>query len=301
MKREFFLSAALILVMPIAAADDRILIQRADVTVTEEEVSTYLVDRVPAGRRLDFLNNPKSVRDMAESLYIMKALAKESEKTDLVDYDQIEKQLKIQRDRLAMTQYLEKTIDAQLAKVDWDAAAADEYKAHKDDYKTSESVRASHILVKTDTRTDEEALALIAKIQSEISEGKGFNALAVLYSEDPSAATNSGSLGRFTRGRMVKEFDDVVFGMRTPGEISQPVKTQFGYHLIQLNEYMPGGVKSFEEVKSEIINKLKIDMVKKLQETKVIAVRSAKDIQWDEQLVEELRNKFRKETLELLK
>jgi hypothetical protein len=75
MKREFFLSAALILVMPMAAAADRILIQRADVTVTEEEVSTYLVDRVPAGRRLDFLNNPKSVRDMAESLYIMKALA----------------------------------------------------------------------------------------------------------------------------------------------------------------------------------------------------------------------------------
>ncbi len=87
-------------------------------------------------------------------------------------------------------------------------------------------VRASHILVKT----EEEAL----KLKKEIENGKSFAQIAKEVSLCPSGQ-NGGDLGYFTKGQMVKPFEDAVFSMKT-GEISNPVQTQFGYHLIQLTD-----------------------------------------------------------------
>ncbi len=87
-------------------------------------------------------------------------------------------------------------------------------------------VRASHILV----RTEEEAL----KLKKEIENGKSFAQIAKEVSLCPSGQ-NGGDLGYFTKGQMVKPFEDAVFSMKT-GEISNPVQTQFGYHLIQLTD-----------------------------------------------------------------
>jgi parvulin-like peptidyl-prolyl isomerase len=75
----------------------------------------------------------------------------------------------------------------------------------------------------------------------------------VEYSEDPSAKSNQGDLGFFEAKRMVKPFADAAFAMSTPGEISEPVKTNFGYHIIQFHEKKPKTVRSFEEVKDKII------------------------------------------------
>ena len=87
-------------------------------------------------------------------------------------------------------------------------------------------VKASHILVKT----EEEA----ANIKEEIKNGKSFAQAAKEVSLCPSGQ-NGGDLGYFSRGQMVKEFEDAAFNMNT-GEISNPVKTQFGYHLIYLTD-----------------------------------------------------------------
>ncbi len=90
---------------------------------------------------------------------------------------------------------------------------------------TSE-VRASHILVETET----EARNLLDQINA----GKDFAELAKANSNCPSG-TRGGDLGSFSRGRMVKEFEDVAFGMEI-GQVSEPVKTQFGFHLIKVTE-----------------------------------------------------------------
>lgn len=87
-------------------------------------------------------------------------------------------------------------------------------------------VKASHLLVKT----EEEAL----KIKKEIEEGKEFAQAAMEVSLCPSGQ-NGGDLGYFTKGQMVKEFEDAAFSMQV-GEISNPIKTQFGYHLIYLTD-----------------------------------------------------------------
>lgn len=87
-------------------------------------------------------------------------------------------------------------------------------------------VRASHILVKT----EKEANNLLNQINS----GRTFSELAKKYSECPSGKSG-GDLGFFGKGRMVKEFEDAAFGLEK-GQVSQPVKTQFGYHLIKVTD-----------------------------------------------------------------
>lgn len=106
-----------------------------------------------------------------------------------------------------------------------------------------EQRRAQHILVKTES----EAQDLISKIK----QGLDFTVLAKEKSIDPSAATNGGDLGFFGKGQMVPEFEQTVFAMKK-GDLSAPVKTQFGYHVIRLVDVTVRPKLEFEAVKGQI-------------------------------------------------
>lgn len=91
-------------------------------------------------------------------------------------------------------------------------------------------------------RTEEEALALANEVEAKLAAGEDFAALAQQYSDDPGSAADGGELGWFAKDQgLVKEFEDAAFALQ-PGEISEPVKTQFGYHIIQVEERDPARV-----------------------------------------------------------
>lgn len=150
-----------------------------------------------------------------------------------------------------------------------DAAIKAYYEAHKADYEAPE-VKARHILIRfkgsavplrpgEKELTEEEALARAKDLREKIVKGADFGALAKAESDDTGTGANGGDLGSFGHGRMVKEFDDAAFKLPV-GEISQPVKTQFGYHIIQVESRGP---KPFEDLKPQIEPKLKAEMSKK--------------------------------------
>lgn len=116
------------------------------------------------------------------------------------------------------------------------------YEENKEVITPNKTYTASHILV------DDEAKA--EGIYKEIEEGLDFKEAAKKYSKDPSAASG-GSLGTFPKGVMVKEFQDGLDGLEI-GEISKPVKSQFGYHLIKLEDINDAEAKPFEEVKDQV-------------------------------------------------
>lgn len=118
------------------------------------------------------------------------------------------------------------------------------YESNPAMFKTGETAKAKHILVDT----EEEA----KNIAKEIENGKAFEDAAKEYSKCPSNAAG-GDLGSFGRGQMVPEFDTVVFQIEL-GKVSEPVKTQFGYHLIKVEERNDSKSKSLDEVKETIKN-----------------------------------------------
>lgn len=134
------------------------------------------------------------------------------------------------------------------------------YNDNIDTYSTPEQVRASHILLKTGEGKDEAAVK--AKAEQVLKEAKApgadFAALARKYSEDEASAKNGGDLDYFSRGRMVPEFDEVAFAME-PGQTSDLVKTQFGYHIIKVIDKKAATTKTLDEVKPQITDQLMWD------------------------------------------
>jgi peptidyl-prolyl cis-trans isomerase C len=149
-----------------------------------------------------------------------------------------------------------KLMDAEVATVPGpsDAEAKDFYGKNPDRFKEEESVRASHILIRVDPNADAAAKAKAkATIESVLKKAKGgedFAKLAQQYSQDGSAA-QGGDLNFFPKGQMVPEFSNVAFSLK-PGQISDVVTTQFGYHIIKVTDRKAGRVVPFEEAQPQI-------------------------------------------------
>jgi peptidyl-prolyl cis-trans isomerase D len=151
-------------------------------------------------------------------------------------------------------------VDALRAKVNVPPADVERaYNENIEQYTTPEQVRASHILLKTEGKDDG---AVKAKAEDVLKQAKApgadFAALAKKYSEDDANAKNGGDLDFFGKGRMVPEFDRVAFSME-PGQMSDLVKTEYGYHIIKLTDKKPGGTKKLDEVRPQLIEQLAFD------------------------------------------
>ena len=129
------------------------------------------------------------------------------------------------------------------------------YNSSIEQYTTPEQVRASHILLKTEGKTDADVKAKAEAILKQAKAGADFAELAKKNSEDESNAKNGGDLDYFGRGRMVPEFDQAVFAMQ-PGQISDLVKTQYGYHIIKLVDKKSAATRSLAEVRQQLTDQL---------------------------------------------
>jgi len=142
----------------------------------------------------------------------------------------------------------------------------DYYKKNIDEFKEKETVHARHILVKTEDEAK--------KIINELKGLKGdalkakFIELAKKHSTGPSGP-NGGDLGYFAKGQMVPAFNDKVFSMKKGTITTKPVKTQFGYHIIYLEDKKPSMTRSFDEVKAYIEQRLKMEKFKSVMKKKM--------------------------------
>jgi peptidyl-prolyl cis-trans isomerase D len=130
------------------------------------------------------------------------------------------------------------------------------YEENEQQYSTPEQVRASHILLKTDGKDDAAVKKQAEELLARAKSGADFAKLATQYSEDTSSKVKGGDLDFFPKGQMVPEFDKVAFSLK-PGEISDVVKSQFGYHIIKVTDHKAATKKTLEEVRPQIEDQLK--------------------------------------------
>jgi peptidyl-prolyl cis-trans isomerase C len=123
----------------------------------------------------------------------------------------------------------------------------DYYSKHKEDFTTTSQIRASHILVKTDAEAN--------KVLARLKKGEKFEEIAKKESLDTASAKNGGDIGFFARGQLVPEFEKAAAGLKV-GELSGPVKTSFGYHIIKVTDKKTGPVVEFDRVKDVINQRL---------------------------------------------
>lgn len=153
------------------------------------------------------------------------------------------------------------------------------YDANKAQYTHEEQVHARHILVMVnDKRSDAEAQARIQEAKKKVESGTDFAKVAAEYSDDTASKSAGGDVGFFGRNKMVKEFEDAAFNAQ-PHKLVGPVKSNFGYHLIEVLDKQPGGTQPFEQVKEMIRARLTAERARDLAAAKAkeLAARLAKN------------------------
>ena len=243
-----------------------------------------MLETAPVDPQKKLLNNKLKLTEQLEQLYIKKVLAQMAVAEGL-DKDPMNA---ARLDAIMNNALYLLKLDA-LKKSntkDYSKYAKQIYLAHKADYPVKERIDAAHILISTKNMPDTEALEKAQTIRQQLVQGEKFADLALKESDDKSVKNNQGELGTFTRDQMVKPFSDAAFAMQV-GELSEPVKTKFGYHIIKLNKKMSAGVKPFDEVQLIIIDKLKKADWEKDRQAFYQQVKDSNEMQVDELAVDE--------------
>ena len=216
--------------------DVKILASVGGQSITEADVEQFLS---ALGQRGEAYRTPQGKAAILEELINRKLFLMEAQRNLFEAEAAFKTQLKQAKESLLVNYAIEKAVGAVKVKEEEILAF---YEENKDKMGGGDTVNASHILV----QTEEEAL----RILDEIKGGLSFEDAAKKYSSCPSKE-EGGSLGDFGRGQMVPEFEQAAFAM-AEGELSAPIKTQFGYHLIRLNGKKTGEPTPLSEVRDRI-------------------------------------------------
>ncbi|WP_157497600.1 peptidylprolyl isomerase [Gilvimarinus chinensis] len=274
-----------------AAEKDDVLAQYEEIKVTQDDMRRYLQFYLPEENRSLALKG--NLHQYVGNILMMRALALQAERNGLgIDSEQLAWQQEYQSVVWQVKAYQDHLIQEAQKNVNWDARAKELYLAEPERFYTPDKVNASHILIQTKDRSDEEAQALISSIRQRALDGESFSELAKEYSDDKGSRKKGGNLGAFDSTQMVPEFSEAAFALQQPGDVSGVVKTQFGYHVILLNEKIPGSKKPYEKVKSQLIEELKERSAKSTVEATLTELRSEV---YSRQLNTEAANELRAE------
>lgn len=235
------------------AAKDEILAQVGPYKLTKKEFEAKL-ETAPPQVKMILAHQPGLKKALVKRWVEISLLSLAAKDEGLANDPEVKARLEEVTRQILAQAYLEKKILAKTGQVSEKELQA-YYEKHKDKYQEPEAVRARHILIEVPQNAtkaqEKEALKKAQEIRARILKGEDFAKLAKEYSADPGTKNRGGELGFFTRGQMVKAFEEAAFSLK-PGEVSQPVRTPFGYHIIQVEEVRAAKQKSFEEVKGRI-------------------------------------------------
>ncbi len=255
---KILLIAPLLVGFSCEAADDSgndldILAQRGNGVVTQE-MFTARADKIPADIREPTLRNGNRLRDVINDMLLHAQLAADAREAGFDKGKIVVDRMQLAADNELAEAWLEHYIDMQ-PEANYEQLAREEFLLNQDKAFSPPKIDVSHILISTKERSDADAQALAEEIyQQLLTDPDLFDEKVTEYSEDPSASSNHGSFKGVKKGDMVKPFEVTAFALQ-PGEISAPVKTEYGYHIIRLDAYIPPQKLEFEDVKTQLIEK----------------------------------------------
>jgi peptidyl-prolyl cis-trans isomerase C len=235
---------------PVLARVNGVDIHQSDLTLAEDEVGGNMPQMAPEQKREYLITYLSDIVILAQA----------ADKQQIGDRDDVKRHLAFERNKVLMETLLQDTGKAALT----DDAMHKVYDEAVKQMPPEEEVHARHILVPTEQEAKD--------IEAELKKGGDFATLAKEKSKDPGAA-DGGDLGYFTKDQMVPEFSDVAFKLEK-GQISDPVHTQFGWHIIKVEDKRTKPTPTFDQVRGQIENfvthKAQAELVENLRKTATI-------------------------------
>lgn len=214
--------------------------------IKEKDIDQILQMMGPQGAMV--YDNPQGRKAILDELIAMRLFALKGEKDGLDKTPELLASVESFKIQAVARAAIEKALETVTVS---DEEAQKYYDEHPDQFTEPEKFQLSHILVSDDVTSAD----TLKKIEADLASGASFDAVAKELSLCPSAS-QGGDLGFVGKGQMVPEFETAAFALKEPGEISKPVKTSYGWHIIKLVEKKPASKHEFEKVKSQILQGL---------------------------------------------
>lgn len=236
-----------------ARPDGEVVVARrgtADVTLGELDAR---MEEVPADQRVGFMSSPERIDTTLQQLLLNEQLANEAIAAGLDRDPRLAAQLDLARKRFLTGLLIEQMRGKATEGVDVTALARERYASDRSAHVDAETRTVRHLLVSTANRTDADAKARIDALQARLATGESLADLAQEASDDAGSRASGGLIADIPAGRTDPEFERAMLTLRTPGEVTPTaVRSQFGYHLIELVSVKPARQRSFDEVRAQI-------------------------------------------------
>ena len=257
----------------VAAAEQAVLLQGAGITITAADVEADAQQRIPEEMRKTVLARAQSVQQIAGNLYVRRAMAEKAEALNLGVGEVEQAALRLARDKVlsdAYLSYLDKSHAAEKPAVE--ARARSEYRANPERFQAQEQVKVRHILL---AGQGTEAYKKAEELLQSLRAGADFAELARKNSIDKGSAFKGGELEFFGRGRMAPAFENAAFQLKKVGQLSAVVQTQFGLHILQLQEKHTGGqLIPFDKVKDALEQEIRSKLSSQVRVTEADSIRA---------------------------
>jgi len=246
-----FLSATLLSSSVFA---DRVVATYKGGEVTEEQVMAQfgsVLNMQSENKEKKFSDLDKNLQEMLVKGYInTKLLEKEAEKMKTRDTESFKTKIKAAEMQILQQEVIEGLLKDKIT----DKMIEDEYKTMVSNLKGKEEVKTAHILVETEEKAKE--------IKKKLNKGSNFAELVKEFSKDESSKASGGEISYVTKGQLVPEYEEKAFSLKK-NDISEPVKTQFGWHIIKMLDKRAVQVPNKEQAEQSIKNKLSREIVEK--------------------------------------
>ena len=240
--------------IPRALADGRVFYTASDFEITEAELRQYMGVEEMADGTVAW-GSPMMAQQALSQLYTLKVLSRaalqkgvltESEKAWIAYY---------QVARAAAVKLVADIVEEQMESVDWSSDAREYYIANKPEFKMPDSISVRSFLIRTESRSALEALTLASELTASDMTTDQFERVVREHTEDPNSV--DGLIPNLTRGKTVREFEEAAFSLTEIGQLSEPVLSRYGAHVIQLIDRKPSEYRAFESVQEQIVTQLK--------------------------------------------
>ncbi len=253
--------------------DGKVLVSLDGDNITLQEFNQEL-DKIPANMKM-LVVTQSGKRQFLDRYIVKRLLLKEAKKENIEKEKDFEDRLAEIREQLLIESLLKKKIATNLNVTEDEIK--NYYETNKEKFKKGPEIDTRQILVKTEKEAKE--------IRAKLEKGEDFGELAKRFSIDPSAKGTGGEVGYHSKGTLLPEYEEAAFKLTKVGQISQPVKSQLGYHIIQLQGTKPAAYTPYEEVKEFIRQRIGQERQNEVLEKYVTDLRAKAKITVNEDLL----------------
>lgn len=277
--RKVILAVGLLASAAVGAAGnndaDTLVVSQGAARVTLGDVDAY-VHRIPESDRKGFMTKPERIETMLRNMLLDKQLADEARKLGLEKDPIVQQQIALATENALSRARMEK-FKASLKAPDFSEQAQEDYLANKKNYTTPKRYDVKHILFDIKTRTPEQAEALARDAAAKLARDPSqFDAMVEELSDDPSKKDNHGLIENAASESFVAPFAETAAKLEKIGDISPPVRTVFGYHILKLVKTEPEQLQPFDRVRPSIISRLEAEWMETKIREKLDGLRNEK-------------------------